>query len=207
MSDVTLTVKRGQLLYSKIFFKSFWFAFQLIQQKFYLPVLSCSPVQAVLRRKNIYFLSGNGSSKPSPRISHFQLELDKLPYVITRLKPICHRWNAVSQLGKCLACCTASQRCLKASQSFNYSNLRPTHTLTDIPGLPQLYLEPFALPFSALFCHSSKLDQHFSTFYSAFFPHTLTPFPLTPKSLEVGLPRAKLLTLTESHRSIPQNLF
>lgn len=104
---------------------------------------------AFLRRKNIYFLSENGSSKPSPRISHFQLELDKLPYVITRLKPICHRWNAVSQLGKCLACCTASQRCLKASQSPSYSHLRLTHTPTDIPGLPQLYLEPTAQPLSA----------------------------------------------------------
>lgn len=135
-------------------------------------MLSCSPMQAFLRRKNIYFLSENGSPKPSPRISHFQLELDKLPYVITRLKPICHRWNALSQLGKCLACCTASQRCLEASQSLSYSHLRLTHTLTDIPGLLQLYLEPSAPPFSALFCHSSKLDQHFSTFYSAFSTHS-----------------------------------
>lgn len=57
-------------------------------------MLSCSPVRTFLRRKNIYFRSENGSSKPSHRISHFQLELDKLPYVITRLKPIRHRWNA-----------------------------------------------------------------------------------------------------------------
>lgn len=35
------------------------------------------------------------------------------------------------------------------------------------------------------------------------FPHTVTPCPLTPESLEVGLPPAKLVTLTESHRSIP----
>lgn len=137
-------------------------------------------MRAFLRRKTIYFLSENGSSKPSPRISHFQLELDKLPYVITRLKPICHRWNAVSQLGKCLTCCTASQRCLKGSQSLSYSHPRPTHTLRQPrtpPAAPRVLCIPLFSPFLSFF----KAWPAFLNFLFCFFSHTLTPFSFTPK--------------------------
>lgn len=114
-------------------------------------MLSCSPVRAFLRRKNIYFRSENGSSKPSHRISHFQLELDKLPYVITRLKPICHRWNATSQLGKCLTCCTASQRCLKPHRaSATPTSDPPIHSQTpqDSPSCTRSPLHSPFQPFS-----------------------------------------------------------
>lgn len=142
------------------FFLKFLVCFLANTAKFYLPVLSCSPTWAFLRRKTIYFLSENGSSKPSPRISHSQLELDKLPYVITRLSQFAmdgmqdHSWENAWR---------AAQP-LKMPESLTKPQLLPPQTHPNPhrhPRTPPAVPGALCTPLFSLFCHPSKLDQHF----------------------------------------------
>lgn len=102
----------------------------------------------------------------------------------------------------------------KMPESLTEPQLPPpqTHPYTQTPqdsptAVPGVLCIPLFSPFLSFF----KAWPAFLNLLICFFSHTLTPFSFTPKlfqpgSVEVGLPHAKPVTFTESHRSIPQNL-
>lgn len=173
-------------------------------------MLLCSPTRAFLRRKNIYFLSANGFQSQvleyhtskwswkscrvlSPDWSQFAI--DGMQY---------HSWENAWRAAQPL------KDAWKAHRSPATPTSDPPLPSETSQGSPSCTWAPWHSPFQPFSVILQGLTSISKPSILLFLTHTHSFFfyskALQPESLEAVLPHAKLVTLTESHRSIPQNL-